>query len=296
MRGGADHESDDQEPSLIITRAISNAKEHGISIHAGVKNLANGNCAFESIIDSINTRVSFTEEYDGTPDYWRNIWMTEVESVAYEEWSYGMTRNEWKDGWAVLKGPRTYEHQLGDLVLPGIAHCTKKDILIFNTSPQAHSPIYVVESSLLCGQPANTEIPICLAYDQSHYEPLVPDTEEDIIKTIDLKKAVTEGIYRKKMDDMAFINRELYRENMSYATATKKNTKERISRDIKLKNEVENLLNTTNDKSNNIPENQPCSSKPSRRQRDDNKESDTLHKQPTRKENKTQTPPEKSWQ
>ena len=62
LMGGADYEADDQEPSLIITRAISNAKEHGISIHAGVKNLANGNCAFESIIDSINTRVSFLEE------------------------------------------------------------------------------------------------------------------------------------------------------------------------------------------------------------------------------------------
>ena len=29
--------------------------------------------------------MSFTDEYDGTPDYWRNIWMTEVESVAYED-------------------------------------------------------------------------------------------------------------------------------------------------------------------------------------------------------------------
>merc|ERR1712208_236196 len=114
----------------------------------------------------------------------------------------------------------------------------KKDILIFNTSNQAHSPIYVVESSLLCGQPANTEIPICLAYDQSHYEPLVPNTEQDIIKTIDLKKAVVEGIYQEKMSGMAFINMELYSENISHVTATKNNTEERIYKDIKSKNEV----------------------------------------------------------
>ena len=194
---------------------------HGIKIHAGVKNLANGNCAFISVIDSINTRVSFLEEYDGTPDHWRNIWMTEEENIAYETWSNGLTRNEWKDGWAVLKGMRTYEHQLGDLVLPGIAHCTKKDMLIVNTSPQAHSPVYVVESSLLCGRSANTEILICLAYNQTHYEPFVPDTEEDIIKSIDLKKAVTEGIYWKRWmtclslsQSRTFLMQQLQRKNM----------------------------------------------------------------------------------
>ena len=41
-----------------------NANAHGISLHAGVRNLANGNCAFETVIDSIYTRKSFPETID----------------------------------------------------------------------------------------------------------------------------------------------------------------------------------------------------------------------------------------
>ena len=123
LRGGA---NDDPE-SLIIQRAVENAKAHGINVHAGVVNLGNGNCVFESIIDSINTRSSYPETLDGTPDEWRRIWMEEVEHVAYESWNPGMTRVEWEAGWSVLKSSRTYECKLGDLVLPGIAHCVKKD-------------------------------------------------------------------------------------------------------------------------------------------------------------------------
>ena len=142
----------------IIERASLNAEAHGISLHAGVRNLANGNCAFETVIDSINTRKSFPETIDETPDEVRYLWMGEVEKVGYENWNCGLTRADWIAEWKVLKESRTYECQLGDLVLPGIAHCTKKDILIFNTSLVAHSPVYVIESSKLCGQNADTEI------------------------------------------------------------------------------------------------------------------------------------------
>ena len=125
--------------------------------------------------------------------------MTEVENVAYENWNRGLNRAQWSEGWDILKQPQAYEYELGDLVLPGIAHCVRKDIVIFNTSANAHCPVYVVEASLLCGSAVNNEIPICLAYDQSHYEPLVPDTHEDIMKTIELKRSIIEGTYQMTM-------------------------------------------------------------------------------------------------
>ena len=53
----------------MISCAISNAKSHGINVHRGVANLANGNCAFETIIDGISTQTCFGETYDGTPDH-----------------------------------------------------------------------------------------------------------------------------------------------------------------------------------------------------------------------------------
>ena len=231
LRGGASTDQANQ----VIGKAIDNAKIHGIDLHPGVENLANGNCVFESIIDSINTRDCFEENFNGTPDYWRNIWMTEVSHVAYENWNRGLDRDQWMEGWETMKQPGIYEHHLGDLAVLGIAHCTKKDILIFNTSARAHYPVYVIESSSLCGSPANTEIPICLGYDLTHYEALVPDTQEDILKTIELKQSIVEGTYDRKMDEFPFLRQEgdnSVNEDRSYAAALKRKRNEPVSNDM----------------------------------------------------------------
>jgi hypothetical protein len=185
----------------MVNMAISCAKSHGINVHRGVVNMGNGNCAFETMIDSINTRTCFEETFDGSPGYWRKVWMTEVEKIAFDSFNGGLSRAEWKEGWEKLKQSGTYEYELGDLVLPGIAHCTRKDVLIFNTSPQAHSPVYVIQASTFGGS-SNTDIPVCLAYDQNHYESLVPDSPEDIQKTIDVKKSYLQGTYNKTIQDI----------------------------------------------------------------------------------------------
>ena len=66
-KGGFSNSENDK--GGMVTRAIANALSHGINVHVGVRNLANGNCAFESIIDSINTRSDFQEVLDGSPDF-----------------------------------------------------------------------------------------------------------------------------------------------------------------------------------------------------------------------------------
>ena len=109
LRGGAG-----AGRTQIIQKAVENASSHGIRLHAGVENLANGNCAFEAVIDSINTRSSFEETLDHTPDYWRGVWMTEIEKVAYDEWNNGLAKTEWEAGFELLKQQRTYEHELED--------------------------------------------------------------------------------------------------------------------------------------------------------------------------------------
>ena len=83
LRGGARTEN----KLKIVKNGVSNGKIHGINLHPGVENLGNGNCAFECVIDSINTREAFDDMYDGTPDNWRYIWMSEVENIAYENWN-----------------------------------------------------------------------------------------------------------------------------------------------------------------------------------------------------------------
>ena len=89
------------------------------------------------------------------------------------------------------------------------------------TLAKARTPVYVITSSKLAGQANDTEVPICLAYDMVHYEPLVPDTEHDVQKTIQLKQAVIQGNYEKDKIDISFLNST--RGSTSYASALKKN-------------------------------------------------------------------------
>ena len=213
LRGGADSEKSDistiaqalknldESISPMVTKAIANAEFHGIHLHQGVKNLANGDCIFESVIDSVNTRDCFEESFDGTPAELRYIWMSITEKVAFEGWNLGMSVEEWKAEFDKLKQPGVYELTLGDLVPPGIAHCTRKNLLIFNTSPLAVSPIYVIAASTFGGC-ADTDIPVCLAYDQAHYESLVPSSDADIHKTVNLSQQFLHGQYSLKMEDI----------------------------------------------------------------------------------------------
>ena len=222
MEGSLQNMSDSVKP--IVERGIENAKSHGINVHHGVANLASGDCALESMIDGISTRKCFEESYDGTPEFWRNKWFTEVESLAFAFYDAGMSRPEWKAEWNHLKISGQYEYVLGDLMLPAIAHCTKKDVLIFNTSPRAHAPIFVVEASTLGQRPPNTEIPVLLAYDQSHYESLVPDTEEDIRRTVELKNRFLEGTYTKSVGEIPVLRQQIIIEKQSYAGVLQQTT------------------------------------------------------------------------
>ena len=56
-----------------------------------------------------------------------------------------------------MKSPCQYEHSLGDLVLPGIAHCIGKDILLINASREVGWIFQVILSSSLKGKPARKD-------------------------------------------------------------------------------------------------------------------------------------------
>ena len=64
----------------------------------------------------------------------------------------GMREETFREQWNILKQSGNYEYELGDYVLGAIAHCTQKDILIFNTrSDGPFDPIFVVDQlSLKC--------------------------------------------------------------------------------------------------------------------------------------------------
>ena len=242
LKGGAKTNQDEianhisalqESNSVMVGKAIENAKYHNINLYHGVPNMADGNCAFESIIDNISTRACFNEKFDGTPDHWRFVWMSIIENIGFNNWHGNMSIERWKAEFEILKTSKTYEVELGDLVVPGIAHCTKKNILIFNTSELAHSPIYVVPASTFGGM-ANTDIPVCLAYNQVHYEGLVPCSEEDIDKTIHLTNKYLNGDYNIPMENVPIFKCE----------TTAKNDEEFLTFDSKQTSKLSNINNS----------------------------------------------------
>ena len=50
------------ERNLMITRAITSARNHGMTLKPGSSNPGNGDCAFEAVIQNNNDRGCFLEE------------------------------------------------------------------------------------------------------------------------------------------------------------------------------------------------------------------------------------------
>ena len=51
-----------QEKTLMISRAIENARKHGIKLEHGSPNPGVGDCAFEAIVQNNNDRHCFREK------------------------------------------------------------------------------------------------------------------------------------------------------------------------------------------------------------------------------------------
>ena len=66
------------ESTLMVFRAISSAKKHGITLRHGRSNAASGNCAFESALSNVNDRDCFSEKYPFSHLQYRRIWMTDM--------------------------------------------------------------------------------------------------------------------------------------------------------------------------------------------------------------------------
>ena len=86
--------------------------------------------------------------------------------------------------------------------LPGIACGARKYLLIFNTNINTpHDPIYIVDPSNFNVRP-DTNIPVVLAYNMSHYESMEPCTDHDTQSTVALVNEYLEGRYRYNKHDL----------------------------------------------------------------------------------------------
>ena len=194
-----------REKSLMIARAISSAHKHGIQLKLGSANPGLGDCAFEAVVQNNNDRPCFEEKFKMSIDYYRRIWVTDMANRTVNSPWNTLGQQPWLEGWQEMLVPGTYERGIfGDLMLPGIACGIRKILLIFNTNLDSpHDPIYVVDPRQFNINP-DTEVPIVLAYNMSHYESMNPCTEADNQLTAILVKEYSEGRYRYGRKDMPF--------------------------------------------------------------------------------------------
>ena len=195
-----------KEKELMIGRTVASAKKHGINLRHGRSNPGTGDCAFEAVIHNINDRSDFKERLPMSIDWYRRTWTTDMANrTIYSDFNT-LTNQEWLAGWNDMQTTGTYERGIfGDLMLPGIACGTRKYFLIFNTNLSSpHDPIYVVDPSPFNVIP-DTEIPVVLSYNMSHYESMEPCSAVDVQMSIDLVKEYIEGRYRYNKHDLPYL-------------------------------------------------------------------------------------------
>ena len=86
----------------------------------------------------------------------------------------------------------------------GVAMGCRKVILVFNTNPNASDSIHVIQPEEFGGK-RDTDIPVVIAYNQSHYESLHPLDEVDIEKTMQLVQSYITGNYQFSRKDIPFL-------------------------------------------------------------------------------------------
>ena len=192
-----------EETNLMVKKATASAQRHGISLRRGSPNPGTGDCAFEAVLHNNNDRSCFREKYPMTVDWYRRIWVKDMANRTRNSDHNIYSDEQWDAGWAEMLEPGIYERGIfGDLMIPGIACGIKKILLIFNTNLNSpHTPIYVIDPSKFNVHP-DTETPIVLAYNMSHYESMEPCTEMDIAATINLVRDYKEGRYGYTRNDL----------------------------------------------------------------------------------------------
>ena len=178
-------------------------------------NKAAGDCVFESAVDQclfkfrlrsfpffkIHDHLELREKtvhnlgQSGTAHGWMNNLVTD-EADFQEQLGKLLEQGVW-------------DTKVADLVMPGIAYTLKKNILIFHTDATlADHPIAISTPGLLGGE-VDTNVPLVLAYNGSHYEAMIPETEEDEQRCSRLVELKESGQYLAEMQNIPLLWNQL---------------------------------------------------------------------------------------
>ena len=202
-RGGADNNEDQS----IFERGIAVAKKHGINVKADKPNRKEGDCLFEAVVSNINERNCFPEKLEKTIQEYREEFVSEMQ-IQFQQTAHYPGEQEhtkWNDAWEKQKQAFQYnvnEYNISDIVPTAMGHCVKKNILIFNVAQNNQDPAQVCKSTFFHeNNTPSTEIPVIVVYNGGHYESMLPKTQEDIEKSVELTNKIISGNYDKNEYD-----------------------------------------------------------------------------------------------
>ena len=110
------------EKNLMLARAITSGRNHGINLVQGTSNPGLGDCAFEAVIQNNNERSCYIQKFFMPINHYRQIWVTDMANRTVDSPWNTYSCKEWFDGWKQMQVPGIYERGIfGDLMLPGIA-------------------------------------------------------------------------------------------------------------------------------------------------------------------------------
>ena len=97
------------EQNLMVARAITSGRNHGIDLVHGSSNPGQGDCAFEAVIQNNNDRSCFSQKFLMPINYYRQIWVTDMANRTVDSPWNTYSRKDWLDGWKQMQVPGTYE-------------------------------------------------------------------------------------------------------------------------------------------------------------------------------------------
>ena len=142
-------------PEDLVSRAIRSALKHHIRLVPGRPTSTIGNCCFEAVLFNINDRGCF-DNLHLDADAYRQMWINEFQEEVDHNYPDSIPANLSPQlrlqQWNKLKHSGCWNVDLfGDMVPNAIARGCRKNLLIFNTSPAAASPIYVIQAETFGG-------------------------------------------------------------------------------------------------------------------------------------------------
>ena len=231
---------DIQQTNLMTNKAMKIAA----SMELKVITDASGKCAGDFLIETcvsqlIRSQFDLPDNFD--PQYWREkvVNTLQTNDLAYNLFTAQNGKEtkiqQWNDNWKNMRESGQFNCQAGDLMAPGLALVLEKNILVINTDPNTQN-IITVHLATQLGGIATSNIPLLLCYEKNHYVGLLPESDDDVKKTVE--------IIEKEKLKMVYKNMDLH----SSMTVKKHNLKKRnilpstsaVPNYLKLENNGEN--------------------------------------------------------